>query len=1030
MTHNTVTMPFYALIQAQALIRFLLLGFACYGFLLARAQEPEYRVVSVGTLGTHPTAIQAFPESIALNPISSFPTSDAQQAQPVAVAVAPDGNTIAVVTEDQHRFLILDPTDRTLQQRLTLTGAGLDVKYHPAGTAIYALSEAPWGKPAQVLVYSLLEEQWQYLNLPTITQPRELLVTPDEQTLIVKGTRQLCFIDLNSHNMNLINLATTSREWVFSPDGQFLYISNYGSDHIPGTTVQKVDLVSQTVVTQFQVRKNPGALSWSPDGRFLAVASFDAYPYWKTGLVEFIDTETNTVLSRPYQVSSFIEALNWLPDGRLIIAHANSFGYARLRLREASGKPYFFADERVSLAGNPSRSSFGQTLFDSVSGTLYVRFRDAIFQYDSRKNAPALRLPLTGTTTDMVLSPESRYLLTTTISEDTRAENQVLFVPTVKFSGIEQHLYTARHNAANVQNESPHLLFTAAYQQLWSVPADALCQMTQFPHQKNFTEVAQVHSGQIILGRDNSRLSFFDGTTGGLLRELQLGQSSDSMAITPNEHLAVVTNRSSNDVSVIDILRQEVVSTIPLGSSPSKLAVSDTHAVVLSESSSLASILDLEHLAVLGTVPLDARPSLIRLNSTGDQALILSSSARQVSVIEVATQQVVQVFSVPSSVHVMELNHAGNTLAIGTSRSSEIQLFQVDPEMGTWSLASIQPLPVAPFSAFFTPGDERLYVGLSFGRYGEGELRIFGGNTFEPLGVMPSVDMPRFLHFQSGNTENSEHLKFPDRVLKAHLVALYDQDCNQELSTAEIEGVTLIDFPADPSSSDRVRQIDGLEHFPDLQILRLPQHAIDELKVFPPGLIELNLSGNELVQLDTLPEDLRILDLSRNPLQQIDALSPNLVAALLSHTEIAALPELPDSLRVLVIGHTPITSWANISAVPLWWLGLSGHHHADVFPPHFELPEVRFLDLVNTHLTEVPDVSGFPQLVFLDLTENPLNQNACEQISTLRETRPELEIATGTLTENPLNCESTKTKRAWSQFGHLMDQIRSEGGAL
>ncbi|CAM2008760.1 hypothetical protein [Acanthopleuribacter pedis] len=1028
MSHNFAARHHHAWWYAVVYVLLPFLGYGFFQGLPLTAQEPEYRVVTIGTLGNEPTGIHAFNEQIALTPLPYFVTNDPQEAQPVAVDTSPDGATIAVVTQDQHRFLLLDAGTLTRQRRLTLTGPGMDVLFHPTGTEVYALSEAPWGKPAQVLVSHLHDQQWRYLNLPAMTQPRELMITPDGTSLIVRGTRQLCFIDLTNDHMNLVDFATTSRDWGFSPDGRFLYISNYGSAHMPGSTVEKIDLASQTVITQIPVRQNPGALSFSPDGRFLAVATFDTYPTRKTGLVEYIDTETDTVLSRPYQVGSSIETLHWLPDGRLVIAHADSFGYARLRLGELSGAPYFFVDERVTVAANPTRGDLEQIVQDETGAILYFRFRDAVIAYNTRTNAPALRYPLDQITTGMALKSDGEQLFLTTVSEDDMAFNRVVAFPTGIFTGIEQHTMPYPHHTGHVGTDTETFLFAEARKRFWSVAPEALCQIDEQVTSSVLLEVYHAEGMQTIIGRDSSRLSFFESSTGQKLRDITLGRSPDTMRVTSDEQFVLVTNRLSNTVTLVDIPGQQLVAHIPVGSSPRKMATTNTHAFVLNESSRSMSIIDIHQAAVVGTLPLTYRPSQIEITPNGETALVLHSSDRQVSVVDLITMQVTQQFPVPSSVTIFRLSPRGDRLALGSTRGRELQLHSLNPGTGQWTQDKRQRYSVGPYSAFFTPEGERLYVGISFGRSGEGELRMYDGRDLTPLGVMPTVDFLKYMSFQEVSQTNGRSLPIADPVLKDHLVSLYDLDCDGEISQAEGEHITEISFPHSPDHPDRIQTLDGLDALPRLRVIDLPNQAITQWTTLPAHLQELNLAGNEITHAQSFPEGLRLLDLSRNPLVHLPEFPSTLVAAMVQHTQLSSVPAIPAALRILALDGTTEITLPSSSLEQLWWLGLSEHDLSDL-PPELHLPELRYLDLVNNRFAHIPDVARFPKLIYLDLTQNPLAPSVCDQLAELADSRPVLDIAIGNVTGGKVECPAAKRSARHPHVQTLLTQIRSNGGA-
>ena len=51
------------------------------------------------------------------------------------------------------------------------------------------------------------------------------------------------------------------------------------------------------------------------------------------------------------------------------------------------------------------------------------------------------------------------------------------------------------------------------------------------------------------------------------------GQNPNWIDFTPDGRIAMVSNTGSNDISLIDASLKEVVSTVPVGKSPKRLAV-------------------------------------------------------------------------------------------------------------------------------------------------------------------------------------------------------------------------------------------------------------------------------------------------------------------------------------------------------------------------------------------------------------------------------------------------------------------------
>ncbi|CAM2007604.1 YVTN family beta-propeller repeat protein [Acanthopleuribacter pedis] len=991
------------------------------------AQDPAYRVA---VAGSGPTTIHGFQEALALEPLIQTETNDRNAVRPYAVDVSPDGQTVAVVTEDRHQFLLLDRATLRIRRRLSLSGAGMDVLFHPDGATVYALSEGPWGRPSQLLIFQLVENQWRFMDLPRFSQPGDLILSPDQSTLIVRNARNLYFIDPNAGTVNQLTLSTATRDWVFTQDGRSMYLSNFGtSTHMPGTTVTKIDLATQRVVAEIPVKKNPGALAISPDGRWLAVAIFDTYGSTRpTGLVYFIDTQSDEVLSRPYRANSFIEELQWFPGDQMMVYHGDSFGQVSLRLIELSSGPVWIAGDATFVGGNASWRLFKQALYNPTDNMIYARFQDAVIGFNQADSSRTLRFPIGALTTDMALSQDGRDLILTTSSTGNDEENLVLSLPTKKFTHVQQHHFDYQLHAAFVDHQDPTLLFAESGRRFYTVEAGALCQVSETPMGSYLTKLVRTRDGNRIIGMDSAQVRFFDSGTGQKLCDVRVGSAPRDMAVTPNDQFVLVANRSSDTVTLIDAAGQSLIAHIPVGDSPRALVANDTFAYVLNYYGRSLSVIDLNVASVVSTIPFSYRPSKIQMAADGETLLVLHDSDGRVSVIDVATGQIRQELIVPTRVTLFQLNPAGDRLFLGVSSPREVRLFGADAMTGEWSLIDSHALSVAPSLVSFTPGGERVYVGIDLGRNGAGELFIYDGRTFNPLATFPTVPGPKAIHFSEADASSGEMLAIADPILKRHLVSLYDLNCDEALSPAEIEPLSVLEFPADPESADRVTSLGGLDTFPNLERLVLTNHEITAVGALPPRLAELNLSGNQLSEIGSLPEGLRILDLSHNPLTAMGAMPSTLIAALLAHTELTTLPAVPEALRILVLTNSRNAALPTTELAHLWWLGLSDWDQSQM-PENLQLDTLRYLDLVNNRFSIVPDVAAMPNLIFLDLSQNPLTERVCAQFADLADQRPDLDIAIGNLTDDGPQCSASKQSKQRPNLGALLQHIRN-GGSL
>ena len=114
-----------------------------------------------------------------------------------------------------------------------------------------------------------------------------------------------------------------------------------------------------------------------------------------------------------------------------------------------------------------------------------------------------------------------------------------------------------------------------------------------------------------------------------------------------------VTNSHDNTVSVIDTATTSVIATVPVGSSPSAVAVTPNggFAYVLNQFGNTVSVISAASNTVVATVPVGTSPNGIAMNPNGAFVYVTSSSSSNISVIDTATNTVVS--AIPVTLPVM-----------------------------------------------------------------------------------------------------------------------------------------------------------------------------------------------------------------------------------------------------------------------------------------------------------------------------------------------------------------------------------------
>ena len=117
---------------------------------------------------------------------------------------------------------------------------------------------------------------------------------------------------------------------------------------------------------------------------------------------------------------------------------------------------------------------------------------------------------------------------------------------------------------------------------------------------------------------------------------ITVGTDPWGVAFSPDGTKAYVTNRSTNDVRVIDTSTSTVTATITVGDLPLGVAVSPdgTKAYVASFISENVSVIDTSTNTVTATITVGLRPWDVAVSPDGNKAYVTNSNSSTVSVID------------------------------------------------------------------------------------------------------------------------------------------------------------------------------------------------------------------------------------------------------------------------------------------------------------------------------------------------------------------------------------------------------------
>jgi YVTN family beta-propeller protein len=161
-------------------------------------------------------------------------------------------------------------------------------------------------------------------------------------------------------------------------------------------------------------------------------------------------------------------------------------------------------------------------------------------------------------------------------------------------------------------------------------------------------ETAKAEPFAYVTNRGSNDVSVIDTVTNMVVGPpIPVGESPEAVAITPDGRRAYVTNFASNDVSVIDTTTNMVVDTITVGSSPAGVAITPdgSRAYVINVQFGVdldnVCVIDTATNMVVDTITVGIAITGIAITPDGSRAYVVDSGTGDNSIIDTATNMVV-----------------------------------------------------------------------------------------------------------------------------------------------------------------------------------------------------------------------------------------------------------------------------------------------------------------------------------------------------------------------------------------------------
>jgi YVTN family beta-propeller protein len=161
--------------------------------------------------------------------------------------------------------------------------------------------------------------------------------------------------------------------------------------------------------------------------------------------------------------------------------------------------------------------------------------------------------------------------------------------------------------------------------------------------------------------------------------KLNIGDSPQELALTPDKRQLLVTDKGSNTVSVIDTASMVERSRIPVGQGPVSIIMDSAgrRAYVFNGMSNTISVIDVANSAVAATIATDSSPIRGQFNKAGDKLYIIQKGSPYLTVIDTGSLAVTKRIFVGIGLDGIKVDR--NTDLIYVSKNDESRVFILDP---------------------------------------------------------------------------------------------------------------------------------------------------------------------------------------------------------------------------------------------------------------------------------------------------------------------------------------------------------------
>lgn len=239
-------------------------------------------------------------------------------------------------------------------------------------------------------------------------------------------------------------------------------------------------------------------------------------------------------------------------------------------------------------------------------------------------------------------------------------------------------------------------------------------------------------------GTDGSTIDVIDLQGRKLAATIDLGKPlRPHRAEWGPDGMLYVTAELGNAVDVLDPATRKVVAEIPTGQKESHMLVispDGRRAYTANVGAGSVSVLDLEKRSLITTIPVAKSVQRISISQDGKRVFTHDQNAPRIAVIDTATNKIVNWIEVPSSVYASEPTRDGRWLLTLTRNGA---LYVID--LQSLKVARMVKISDGASEILIRPGGEVAYISGT----GAGKIDVLDLHTWEllkPIELTPGVD--------------------------------------------------------------------------------------------------------------------------------------------------------------------------------------------------------------------------------------------------------------------------------------------------